>query len=97
MLDFLFFFLFFASRDGQGVVSARFLDFFVNIVDSILQKGGKKRRFTISRLGEEVLKYQMFGLYVYIYERTNGRSLFIIRLSFPLPINNSISNFDQIL
>lgn len=27
MLDFLFFFLFFASRDGQGVVSARFLDF----------------------------------------------------------------------
>lgn len=97
MLDFLFFFFILCFERWSGCGFRSILRFFVNIVDSILQKGGKKRRFTISRLGEEVLKYQMFGLYVYIYERTNGRSLFIIHLSFPLPINNSISNFDQIL
>lgn len=98
MLDFLFFFFILCFERWSGCGFRSILRFFVNIVDSILQKGGKKRRFTISRLGEENVKISgVWVICIYIYERTNGRSLFIIHLSFPLPINNSISNFDQIL
>lgn len=96
---FFFFFLFFASRDGQGVVSARFLDFLS--ISSILfyKKAVRKDDLLFRVLEKKMLKYQVFGLYVYIYMKgltVDHYLLFISRFLFPLIIQfpTSIKSFN---
>lgn len=97
MLDFFFYF---ERWPGCGFRSILRFCHYEDYTSILFYKKAvrKDARFTTLRLGEEVLKYQLFGLYIYIYMKVltvDDYLLFISRFFFSLIIQfpTSIKSF----